>query len=376
MNIARNEIRTGLFVLLSLAVLVSGILYVGAPGVFIPMNKYWVYAENAGGLKAGDDVMLAGRRVGQVVHLYSPVPEATRPNVNGTQNLKLEVLIEVQVDRTASIYKDVRVYITQYGLLGPMILDFAGGREQSGLAESGATFIGERTPGLDQAAPIIAAKLDPALKKTMETLDVFQTTAKNLTKLTAQDGEVNKAMTEFRKLGTQLNDITSETGPLRSSLENVKDLTAEDSPLTKTFRNAEGFTARLNNNKDFDITLRNFRRASAGLNSTIGSLQPKFSNIAHNLEQATDTVKHQPWRLIWPSTKKYPEDKKATPAPRGGRATPTPRIQTPVPRVTPTPPKRSGELKTIKEPKGGSRSEPRLPKPKKSWWPFGGSGHP
>jgi hypothetical protein len=28
--------------------------------------------------------------------------------------------------------------------------------------------------------------------------------------------------------------------------------------------------------------------------------------ITTNLEQATDTVKRQPWRLIFPVTKKYP----------------------------------------------------------------------
>jgi hypothetical protein len=30
--------------------------------------------------------------------------------------------------------------------------------------------------------------------------------------------------------------------------------------------------------------------------------------VALNLEQASDTVKRQPWRLIWPSTKKYDGD--------------------------------------------------------------------
>src|SRR5215207_2025835 len=144
MNITRNEIRTGILVVFSLSVLVAVVLYLGAPGVFTPMNKYWIYVENAGGLKPGNDVLLAGRKVGQVVSLYSPVPEANRPVVNGTPNLKLETLIEIRVARSAVVYQDVRVFLTQNGLLGEMMLDFTSGREWSGVAKDGMTFIAER----------------------------------------------------------------------------------------------------------------------------------------------------------------------------------------------------------------------------------------
>jgi ABC-type transporter Mla subunit MlaD len=333
MNIARNEIRTGLLVVFSLAVLVSAILYLGAPGVFVPMNTYWVYAENAAGLRPGNDVMLAGRKVGQVVKLFSPVPEKTRPIVNGEQKLKLETLIEVRVPRSAVLYRDVRVYITQYGLLGEMLIDFSSGREWAGIAEDNATFIAERTPGLEQAAPMIIEKLDPVVKKVTETLDALEKTANNLTKLTAEEGDVKKVLGEFRKFGTNMKEMTDEDGPLRLSLENLKDLTDEDGSLTMTLRNTEAFTNKLNKNDDLGVALRNFRRTSEGLNSAVGGLSPKFNNIARNLEQATDTVKRQPWRLIWPTTKKYPEDqkKRATPAPRVRRVTPPP--STPKPRI-------------------------------------------
>jgi hypothetical protein len=34
----------------------------------------------------------------------------------------------------------------------------------------------------------------------------------------------------------------------------------------------------------------------------------KMSDAIKNADQFTDTIKRQPWRLIWPSTKTYPED--------------------------------------------------------------------
>src|SRR3954471_16991133 len=105
MNVIREEIRTGLLVVISLAILVLVVLYLGAPGVFVPQKTYYVYVENAGGLKQGADVALAGRKIGQVVQLFSPVAESERPAP------KYETKVEVRVIRKAKIYNDVKVQI-------------------------------------------------------------------------------------------------------------------------------------------------------------------------------------------------------------------------------------------------------------------------
>ena len=36
--------------------------------------------------------------------------------------------------------------------------------------------------------------------------------------------------------------------------------------------------------------------------------------VGENIKEFSETVKSQPWRLIWPSTKKYPENEKAAAA--------------------------------------------------------------
>jgi ABC-type transporter Mla subunit MlaD len=321
MTIFRPEIRTGLLVIVSLVVLVGVLLYLGAPGVFVKQNTHWIYVQNAAGLKQGGDVALAGRKVGQVVQMFSPVPLAERPK--GFEDR--EVLIEIRVDRSARIYKDVKVMLTQNGLLGEMFIDFTGGVESNGLAPNGSRFLGERPPGLDQAVPTVIEKIDPALKQITETLQTLRATAENVNKLTAEHGEVQVMLGQFREVGGNLNSLTASNGPLRQSLDNIerltsdegklgqalsniKDLTDPDSSLAKTMKNAEKFTADLSSNKDINLTLRNFRAGSEKLNRTMDDLSGQFSAIAGNLEQATDTVKRQPWRLIWPSTKKYPEE--------------------------------------------------------------------
>jgi phospholipid/cholesterol/gamma-HCH transport system substrate-binding protein len=173
MNILRHEIRTGLLVVITLAVLVAVVIYLGAPGVFVPQHIYRIYFDNASGIKQGADVLLAGRKVGRVKTLYSPVPEGQRPEA------KTEALIEVQVSVYAKIYNNVKVQMIQNGLLAEQVIDFTSGEEASGLAKDGASFIGVRPGGLQDAVPMVLEKIDPVLNKATTTLDSLQKTSDN-----------------------------------------------------------------------------------------------------------------------------------------------------------------------------------------------------
>ncbi|PYL18908.1 MAG: hypothetical protein DMF41_11165 [Verrucomicrobia bacterium] len=73
MQLQRNEILTGLLVIGTIAVVAFLLVLLGAPGLFRPLVTYKIYFDNAAGIKQGAPVMLAGRKIGQVQKLYSPV---------------------------------------------------------------------------------------------------------------------------------------------------------------------------------------------------------------------------------------------------------------------------------------------------------------
>src|SRR5881409_2974753 len=125
MQIRRNEVLTGLLVVATLAVLTGILVLLGAPGLFRPLVTYKIYFDNAAGIKLGAPVLLAGRKIGQVEKLYSPVsreedqraqeaaaathppdPNATPTSSNGKP--KFEARIDVQVDKNAKVYRDAR----------------------------------------------------------------------------------------------------------------------------------------------------------------------------------------------------------------------------------------------------------------------------
>src|SRR6478672_9445300 len=148
MQLQRNEIMTGLLVMATIAVIVGVLILLGAPGLFRPLVSYRIYVDNAAGIKLGAPVMLAGRKIGQVQRLYSPVsPEEEKraeeaaaafhpPDPNASTapfdgKAKYEARIDVQVDRSAIVYRDSHVRLMQLGLLGEMAIDITRGTEAS-----------------------------------------------------------------------------------------------------------------------------------------------------------------------------------------------------------------------------------------------------
>src|SRR2546430_2633986 len=199
MQLQRNEIMTGLLVIGTIAVVAFLLVLLGAPGLFRPLVTYKIYFDNAVGIKQGAPVMLAGRKIGQVQKLYSPVsPEEEKraeeaaaaikpsepnagPNPSPTPGKpRFEVRIDVQVDKNAKVYRDAKTRMIQLGLLGDMAIDITQGTEKSGRAKDGEIFAGERTPDLGEAAAKMLEVIKPVAAEATNTMKDLQQTAENI----------------------------------------------------------------------------------------------------------------------------------------------------------------------------------------------------
>ena len=335
MQLQRNEILTGLLVLVTVAVLTGILILLGAPGLFKPLVTYRIYFDNAAGIKLGAPVLLAGRKIGQVEKLYSPVSkeEAQRadaaavalraPEANATPTPaevkpKYEARIDVRVDKDAVVYNDSKARLITLGLLGETAVDFTQGNDSAGRAKDGEMFSGERVPDFGEAIAKMLDVVKPVATEATATLKELQTTAQNLSKITDESSQLNMALAQFRTFG-----------------ENLTNLTARDSSLSIALKNVEKISTDLTSNDNIHVTLQNFRESSESLKTIMGGLGPDLKAAGENVKELTDTVKHQPWRLIYPSTKKYPEDnpsatsestpRKSSRAQRGASPSPTPR---------------------------------------------------
>src|SRR5438876_8120104 len=334
MQLQRNEILTGLLVIGTIAVVVFLLVLLGAPGLFRPLVTYKIYFDNAAGIKQGAPVMLAGRKIGQVQKLYSPVspeeekraqdadaaihpppPNAATPTPTPGK-LRFEVRVDVQVDKKARVYRDAKARLMQLGLLGDMAIDITQGTEASGRAKDGEMFTGERTPDLGEAAAQMLEVIKPVATEATNTMKDLQQTASNLNRLTDENSELTLALGQFKIFG-----------------EHLVDLTAPDSALSHSLTNIEKISTSLTENDNIDMTLRNLRTSSEKLKIAVTDLGPAGENI----KQFSETIKTQPWRLIWPTTKKYAE---ASPTPSPGHGTITVR-KSARSRPSPTPTRRT-----------------------------------
>ena len=336
MQLQRNEILTGLLVLATIAVLTGILILLGAPGLFRPLVTYRIYMDNAAGIKQGAPVLLAGRKIGQVDKLYSPVSkeDAARaeaaaaalhsgdPSPTPADKPKYEARIDVKVDRNALVYKDAKTRLITLGLLGEVAIDITQGNDSSGRASDGEIFAGERVPDFGESISKMLDIVKPVAAEATNTLKELQTTAQNLSRITDENSQLNMGLAQFRTF-----------------VENLTSLTARDSSLSIALANIEKISTDLSSNDNIKITLQNFRESSdklRGVLNDLNQLGPDLKASGTNIKELTETVKSQPWRLIWPSTKKYPQDEAAAAETTSVKKTTKPR-----PRTTATPPPRT-----------------------------------
>ena len=331
MKFERNEIYTGLLVIVTVGMLVGVVLLLTAPGIFHPQRRYQIFFDNAAGVEPGAPVSLAGKKIGQVARIDAPVPMARRP----ARYPEYEVIITVNIDKSASVFRNSTPRMQQNGLLGSQIIDFVSGTEDSGVADNDYRFVGQRVPDLNSALPKVLAVIEPVASTATLALTDLRKTIDNLNAVFSEQGQLNGALGRLRVTADNLAVLTAPGGGISTSFTNLQAFTEklkdDHGPLMMTLENLQKTTSQLNEDNKVEKLFGNLQDVSKRAdsvakqaNALLASVTPSFQQSATNFQQMTDTLKRQPWRLILPTTKKYDEPTKITtevPANEGGPVT-------------------------------------------------------
>ena len=304
MQLIRNEIRTGILVLLTLGLTVALVIYLSAPGLIRPVRIYHVYFDDAAAMKVGGTVLLAGRKIGVVRRIYSPVPRSDRPP--GKPNYEARIDVEVSAD--AEIYRKNTVNMRTFGLLAELVIDFVEGDPESGRAENGQEFVGTRYPDISEIGPMLLTRIDPMLEQVSSTLTELKRTSQSLTDLTGKTSgmitNLNSTLQTFQDVGTNFKTLTQKNGSIETTLEGIR----------QTLRNVDQVTGQVNRENHLGSTLANLDTSAQRLKQVLGQLQnsfdtalPNLNTMLANLSEVSGRIRTQPWRLIWPSTIHYDE---------------------------------------------------------------------
>jgi phospholipid/cholesterol/gamma-HCH transport system substrate-binding protein len=263
MEYRRNEIRAGVFLLLSFVILAVMIFAVSdIQSLFKKKKDVKALFLFSDGIEKNAPVRLSGIKIGKV----------TSVRVAPEKGDKIELTLSIFSDTV--IRQDTKAAIKTLGLVGGKYVELSGGSPQSPVLEPGGMIIGEESlkmEDLTKMALDVVVKLknitnnvdrmlgDPALAKSLKTtIANLQDVSSNVKVMTSSKEEVAQG----------LKDLPDILKKLDASADNLKAITEKSDAMLGE------------NKKNIDATMVSVKE------------------ITNNLKEMTDDVKKHPWKLI------------------------------------------------------------------------------
>jgi phospholipid/cholesterol/gamma-HCH transport system substrate-binding protein len=263
MEYRRNEIRAGVFLLLSFVILVVMVFAVSdIQSLFKKKKEVRVIFAFSDGIENNAPVRFSGMKIGKVENV----------RVAPEHHDRIELTLSVYSDTV--VKKDTRAAVKTLGLIGGKYVELSGGSPESALLGQGEVLKGEESlkiEDLTKAALDVVAKLqnvatnlnsalgDPQLAKALKT------TVQNLQEVSANVKVMTSNKEEVAQSLKQLPDLLKK---IDESATNLKAITEKSDKLVG------------DNKKNIDAMLESFK------------------GMAQNLKETTDDVKSHPWKLI------------------------------------------------------------------------------
>jgi len=281
-RLSRMERAVGIFVGLAAALLVSGFFYylyhtAVRKGWFLKKVPYYVYVQNASGLKPGDAVKLMGFPVGEITEVTSMPP--TEWFVINQYNVFVRFLIKEPY--YGYIWTDSRVKISAGDFLGNRVLEvIKGQRGAVTVVEKNGVITGILNENMSDT-------YDPLTKKTkgvwLKEVEESPTATEKL------DQIVKSVESALPPLTNQLATLLGNGARAVSNLNNLaviaRPLATNLTVISAQLREFDGSFGRWLFSPDFNQQLE---LAATGANSTLASVDTNLLEVAQKLGLSLD----------------------------------------------------------------------------------------
>jgi phospholipid/cholesterol/gamma-HCH transport system substrate-binding protein len=203
-----DQLKVGVLIVVALLILAVAVLKLGQAGnLFGKRYTLVAFVSNAGGLRTGGPVTVAGQLSGSIKEItFLPVDADT------TRNLKL--VLEVNRELSEQVRKDSRAKIKAVGLLGDKAFDISPGTPRYAVLQEGDTLL--IVPSTDYDAVVQQASV--AINQAVELANELKKVTASITR---GEGTIGQLVTN-RTLYDQLNSTLARTSAIMARLESSR----------------------------------------------------------------------------------------------------------------------------------------------------------
>lgn len=296
----KKAVIVGLFTLIGITVLVVAIFVLGGNQKrFTKTIGLKTIFDNAGGLKAGNNVFFSGVKIGTI------------KNIKLIENSHVEIDFNVEEKSRDYIRKDAEVRISSEGFIGSKIIVIQGGSSGVAVVEAGDLLQSVKSVDTEEMMTTLQVnnqnlvaitndvkKLSEKIANGEGTIGAVLTDSlmavqvkaimASLTQTAANTSRVSSALNAFtNKLNTEgslANEILTDTtvyNSLRSSAAQLQGITQTASALTENLNKA---TLKMNSNDNTLGALLNDQEMASKMKQTMFNLEESTDKLNQNME--------------------------------------------------------------------------------------------
>jgi phospholipid/cholesterol/gamma-HCH transport system substrate-binding protein len=291
----KEEIKAGVIVVLSLAILTGFIILIGGSRLFEKIDIYYVKVKNSAGLESGSQVKLGGVRAGKVIDIKAP-EAAGKP-----------VVITIGVKKGTAIYHGTKASITQVGFVGDIYLLLSVENTTPELIRAGTEI-----PASDQVNfDVLMARLDEISGSANALINdarkiLSKKNIENIEKLIEDtDHAISSGSSSLDKVAVALKSTTGKLDSVLTEVEGlVKGNKGEIALIVKKAREdmekaGDMIKAFEETARSVDKTSRSADKAITLQSQNIDTFMTILTRTTEDLHEVMQEIKNKPWSIIY-----------------------------------------------------------------------------
>ena len=258
----KNEIKTGVLVLLGIGLFVFGFSYLKSNDIFVSDRTFYAVYDDVEGVVNGTPVTVNGFPVGSI------------QDISFFKNNSLLVKFRVENDIKFSINSIAQIYET--GLIGGKALGIIPANDNSRTAVYNDTLASSVAPGLTE---LVNEKLTP-LQENIESMIVSANNVLDKVNAIFDDPTRANLRTSVSDFSETIKDLKETSKMIKSvmksnklsidqTITNVLDISTDLSEISKTI-----------NQSELSTTMKNFKNSSEGLSRVLNNINEGNGTIS------------------------------------------------------------------------------------------------